>query len=802
MLLDDKVYTNFHRNIKNAKKEAEVRKAWIQLIESTIDVKGIIHEEEDYRDASFQNVLIEFKNKGFFHHSKESIKFEEATNGRILKYVNRWAKEIDKDTSYFFGIVTDGDDFSICSVRNNKVESGKLLPTTKDNMEYVLSAINSNLKMSLSSKSLIENFGKNSILGDSIISDLYQTFISDLTVSSTNKTKLFYKEWVTLYGQVSDMANYKKKSVLVSLGFPEDAELSHVLFIINTYNSLLVKLLAAELVSTLTIASYPNFSEELFSVSNKEFLTRLNAEIERNGYFDSSNISNFISEVLFSWYVYSDNRSNNLINDLKQLVKRIALFNVDEHTAMNSGDILKEFYQNLVPESLRKSLGEFYTPDWLVNYMVNKVSPIENKRILDPTCGSGSFLLSVIKKKEKYFKSQKISASEQLDRIINQVVGYDLNPLAVQTARVNYLFLISDLLQECPGKEIEIPVLLADSIYTPTINKENDEYEYTIGSNTADLKIRIPKKLVDNRSNLLSTFNILNECIEEGNSYIDAQSKVIGILGKQDDKFYLALEDCFNKVKELHKKAWDGIWFQIISDFFWSIEMEQFDIVLGNPPWVRWSALPELYRQRVKKTANKYNIFSEHKYYGGNELDISALVTYTVADKWLKTNGIMSFLLPQNHLQNDSSSGFRLLTIDNYNLQPKLVEDLKQIKVFDDATNKPMIFTFVKKRRSNEDKNNGIKYPVPYIIWNSVNGKRVVKSSELLSRVLNGLSKTKFQAEPLHFNPRSPWIVGNNEDLQVWNKIIGTATYEGRKGVTTDLNGIFSQKLYKIMIMV
>jgi len=117
---------------------------------------------------------------------------------------------------------------------------------------------------------------------------------------------------------------------------------------------------------------------------------------------------------------------------------------------------------------------------------------------------------------------------------------------------------------------------------------------------------------------------------------------------------------------------WSSWSFNLKFDFSW----------LGNPPWVRWSSLPELYQERVKKTANSYDIFSEHKRYGGNELDISALLTYTVADHWLKDEGTLLFLLPQNHLQNDSSSGFRQLQIDNKYLQPLFVEDLKDLSIF------------------------------------------------------------------------------------------------------------------------
>lgn len=92
-------------------------------------------------------------------------------------------------------------------------------------------------------------------------------------------------------------------------------------------------------------------------------------------------------------------------------------------------------------------------------------------------------------------------------------------------------------------------------------------------------------------------------------------------------------------------------------------------------------------------TCRKYDIFSRTPYYGGNELDISGLITYTVSDKWLRSGGQLIFLLTQTHFQSASSEGFRRFRIDENNfLFPESVEDLKALKPFPDAANKTVIF--------------------------------------------------------------------------------------------------------------
>ena len=57
---------------------------------------------------------------------------------------------------------------------------------------------------------------------------------------------------------------------------------------------------------------------------------------------------------------------------------------------------------------------------------------------------------------------QQGSNEELCRQIIDRVIGLDLNPLAVATARANYLLAIADLLPDVEG--LEIPVYLCDSI--------------------------------------------------------------------------------------------------------------------------------------------------------------------------------------------------------------------------------------------------------------------------------------------------------------------------------------------------
>lgn len=206
------------------------------------------------------------------------------------------------------------------------------------------------------------------------------------------------------------------------------------------------------------------------------------------------------------------------------------------------------------------------------------------------------------------------------------------------------MFAIADLLRVSPGQQIELPVLLADAIYSPARDPrdEEDVIRYRIGSAVANLDVILPAELALDRRRLDKVFDVMSAAVQGNLDYAAAAQQLIRrkiATTRELDSWRLALAATYQNVLALHRKKWNGIWFRIVRNFFWSATAGAFDVIAGNPPWVRWSKLPELYRERVKPTCERYDIFSSTPHHGGNELDISAIITFTVADKWLREGG-------------------------------------------------------------------------------------------------------------------------------------------------------------------
>lgn len=337
---------------------------------------------------------------------------------------------------------------------------------------------------------------------------------------------------------------------------------------------------------------------------------------------------------------------------------------------------------------------------------------------------------------------------------------------------------------------IEIPILLADAIYAPAPDEgDTSVVNYVIGSNVADLTITLPTVLSQSRDRLDTVFSIMGECVEndmEPVRMIDGLLVHNAITVEERESWESILSSTYARVLDLHRRNWNGIWFRIVRNYFWSSTAGEFDVIVGNPPWVRWSKLPELYRNRVAPTCRKYDIFSRTPYYGGNELDISGLITYTVSDKWLRSGGQLIFLLTQTHFQSASSEGFRRFRIDENNfLFPESVEDLKALKPFPDAANKTVIFVA---------KKGGVQpsFPVDYAVWSSAQGKsRTIPEHATKQEVLNRTTRTFLEANPVQ-GGSSPWAILPSGDFDICKKLVGKCTWtEGRKGITCDLNGVY-----------
>jgi len=504
-------------------------------------------------------------------------------------------------------------------------------------------------------------------------------------------------------------------------------------------------------------------------------------------------------------------------------------------------DLFKNLHQRVLPPEIRHNLGEDYTPDWVAQYLLQQVDEefftadpqqaestpkkeffkkFFKKRFLDPACGSGTFLVLIIARFIELGQTLGISKRKLLKKILHNVVGFDLNPLAVLTARVNYLLAIADLL-EYRDDDITIPVYLADSVRTPAMGEELFNQD-TLIFPTAVGDFQVPSLLTKPRR-FDRLCEIIEECLEVGDSaeeFVAQLESELRLASKKkwDENAKKLTRTLYETMWDLHQRKLNGLWSRLLKNNFAPLTLGEFDYIVGNPPWINWEHLPEKYRQSTRHLWTRYGLAGTSKggrsRLGAVKVDISALMTYTVVDTLLKEGGRLGFVVTQSLFKTAAGAGFRSFQIlrpaplpgrsnppsGPIPLRVIRVDDLVKLQPFEGASNRTALLVL--------EKGTPTCYPVPYFRWRKKGKKRFTYDSPL-EDVLSATVRLHFAAEPVappvdpNNPPTSPWLTVPPAALQALRKkVLGRSVYIAHAGAYTGgANAVYWVKVKKAKIV-
>jgi hypothetical protein len=208
--------------------------------------------------------------------------------------------------------------------------------------------------------------------------------------------------------------------------------------------------------------------------------------------------------------------------------------------------------------------------------------------------------------------------------------------------------------------------------------------------------------------------------------------------------------------------------------------------VVGNPPWVRWAALPAATRARAAGLARAYGILPPDRFFGGSELDLAGLVLAVAADRWLAPGGTLAFVLPRALFQTPAAAAWRRFELpDGTALGVRGVDDWTAVAPFPGAANEPT--TLVLERGA------PTRYPVPFRVWRRA-GRAAVAPDLDWRAAAAGLRATVRAARPV--GPERRWAIADPTAPPRPAALAGPDPHHrGRKGVTCDLNGAYFVRL-------
>jgi N-6 DNA Methylase len=653
---------------------------------------------------------------------------------------------------------------------------------------------------------LVEDFAASSDIARRATARLYlalEGHTNDLVAALFGQWQLFFAE-ASEYNEAIPHLSEKRelRGLAEAVGLPaETVEPPRLIFAIHTYFSFIAKVVAKLVLERYaggTFSSTP--LTRLASLDNASLRLELE-RLEEGGIFSSLGFTNLLEGDFFSWYleVWSDE----LADGLRPTLERLADYNpaTIEEDPFAARDLLKQLYHYLMPRELRHDFGEYYTPDWLAARVLNQLgepvftradardltSTDFSKRLLDPACGSGTFLVLAIRALKANALRAGFSEGETLDLIVRNVVGIDLNPLAVLAARVSYVLAVADLIPFRNGP-IAVPVYLADSIVMPTSG--HGLMGRTLETVVGDFSI---PEAINSAAALETVTELLHEYVTGGLSMTAFVDRVAGELGLSD-KDRVGVQDLFDRVSELERQGKDRVWARVLKNAFMPLYLGPFDFIAGNPPWVNWEHLPDGYRSRTSELWRSYGLFVHsgmETILGKGKKDISTLMTYVVTDLFLRQGGRLGFVITQAVFKTSGAAqGFRRFRLpDGSPLRVVHVDDMSELQSFEGASTSTSVLVLQKGKKT--------QYPVPFTYWRKTAKGKGLSSALTLDQVEAMTQRLRYVAVPVNADDEtSAWLSARPAALKVVRGLLGASDYKAHAGAYSGgANGVYFLEL-------
>lgn len=301
------------------------------------------------------------------------------------------------------------------------------------------------------------------------------------------------------------------------------------------------------------------------------------------------------------------------LNDMQKLTN-------DYEWRHRSGDILRTLYEHTIDKTYRKLFGEYYTPDWLAEFMVERVcdddwlgravqraldaeanpEKLTGIGVLDPACGSGSFLIAAADRirNSNAVRERRLNSVEVAKIIASLVHGMDVHPLAVELSRAN----VRRRIGASPGTSLRIH--LGDALRTAKLVGAVAQTRVTFQS-TTNIKVWLPPAFQD-MPDFHRRAETLVECAKDDEGpELDTSPQVIAGLKPGDKE---AVKIAHDKLREVIQKEGNSIWawYAIQLSEVDRLERKKVDRIVANPPWVRMNEIthPER-RKALERMAGK-----------------------------------------------------------------------------------------------------------------------------------------------------------------------------------------------------
>ncbi len=324
----------------------------------------------------------------------------------------------------------------------------------------------------------------------------------------------------------------------------------------------------------------------------------------------------------------------------------------------NATEVGPTLYQNVITQEERKRLGEYYTPRWLAKEITETVvdDPL-NQRVLDPSCGSGTFIETAVERILNH--SGGLSRTATLKKLQDNVVGIDIHPVAVQLAKATWVMAAADTIraarEESTGAgAVSAPIYLGDSMQlrydTGTLSASQyiePKTGETLPGHTSTIICNIPKELARKQTDIDQLISDLATAIDEGRN-----AEHVADAYEMSDTCRQSVKAVATAMQELHAADRNHVWAYYIRNMIRPavIAEEKVDRIIGNPPWLTYGQSADIIRQELRAMSEqRYQIWAGGKL--APHQDIATLFYTRCTELYARPGTQIGMVMPHSALR-------------------------------------------------------------------------------------------------------------------------------------------------------
>ena len=372
-------------------------------------------------------------------------------------------------------------------------------------------------------------------------------------------------------------------------------------------------------------------------------------------FYSKTGLQGVVESDFFSW-------PNEVGADsfMRTLARRVARFNWKQAPA----ELASILYEAVIPPEERRQLGEYYTPDWLARAIVRELIPDPLcKTVLDPACGSGTFVVEAVSHLLAAAKEAQLDPKETLDRLRTSVAGVDIHPVAVHLARAAWVLAAQPAIQAAIEQgfsgPVTVPIYLADSLElgfrTDDMFSEHQITIFAKDKDDAEVPLEFSRSLVNEAETFDALMGDVSAYIERGEDPMQALDDN-HIRSEERD----TLRDTIASLQELHAQGRDHIWAYYTRNMVRPVVFSQrkVDVIIGNPPWINYNQTKREMRAGLEVLSKlAYGIWQGGRY--ATHQDVAGLFFARSADLYLKEGGVVGMVMPHSALQTGQYAKWR-----------------------------------------------------------------------------------------------------------------------------------------------